>query len=98
MYSSIQKPLSREEINYVLRAILKALNVLHDDGYVHTDDKLGNIFVSYRKTQGEVRFSDGQLDDFGDQLPPKSSTLIGAPMWSSPEFLMEMPLVTATNM
>jgi serine/threonine protein kinase len=34
--SSIKKQLSRKELKYVARCILEALNVLHEDGYVHT--------------------------------------------------------------
>lgn len=100
--ASIQKPLGRKEIKYVSKAILEALNVLHEDGYVHTDVKPSNIFVNHRKGQSEVRFSDVQLGDFGgsyhqDSDWAKLGTPIGAPMWSSPEVLMERPWNTATD-
>ena len=39
--ASIKKPLNREELKYVSRRILEALNVLHNDGFVHT----GNTFM-----------------------------------------------------
>lgn len=70
--ASIQKPLSRKEIKYVSRAILEALNVLHEDGYVHTDVKPSNVFVNHRKHQSEVRFSDVQLGDFGGSYHQES--------------------------
>ncbi|PWY89543.1 STE/STE20 protein kinase [Aspergillus sclerotioniger CBS 115572] len=90
--SSIKKTLNRQE--------LKSLNVLHKDGYVHTDVKLDNIFVNYK--QGENRFSEIQLGDLGGCYPAdstiaKKGTPIGAAMWSSPEVLMETPWNTATD-
>jgi hypothetical protein len=36
LVASNQKTLNRKELKYVSRRILKALNVLHEDGYVHT--------------------------------------------------------------
>ncbi|ROW08763.1 hypothetical protein VPNG_06406 [Cytospora leucostoma] len=100
--ASVQKPLNRKEIKHVSRAILEALHVLHEDGCVHTDVKPSNVFINYRKDQSEVRFSDVQLGDFGGSYHQesewaKSGTHIGAPMWSSPEVLMEMPWNTATD-
>ncbi len=34
--ASVQQPLNRTEIKYVLKRILEALSVMHEDGYVHT--------------------------------------------------------------
>lgn len=100
--ASIEKILSRKEIKYVSRGILEALNVLHEDGYVHTDVKPNNIFVNHSKDGSEVRFSEVQLGDFGGSYHQesewaKSATPIGAPIWSSPEVLMEIPWNTATD-
>ncbi|PYI07608.1 putative serine/threonine protein kinase [Aspergillus sclerotiicarbonarius CBS 121057] len=98
--SSIKKTLNRQELKCVARSILEALNVLHNDGYVHTDVKLDNIFVNYK--EGENRFSEIQLGDLGTCYPADSSiarkgTPVGAAMWSSPEVLMETPWNTATD-
>ncbi|GIK02312.1 hypothetical protein Aspvir_006361 [Aspergillus viridinutans] len=98
--SSIKKQLSRKELKHVARCILEALNVLHEDGYVHTDVKPDNIFVNYR--EGDNRFSDVQLGDLGgacstNSAIAKEGTPIGAPMWSSPEVIMETPWNTATD-
>lgn len=65
-----------------------------------TDVKLDNIFVNYRK--GDIRFSDVQLGDLGGTYPSdskyaKGGTPVGAPMWSSPEVIMETPWNTATD-
>lgn len=66
----------------------------------HNDVKLDNIFVNYR--QGEIRFSDVQLGDLGGTYPASSKYAkegipVGAPMWSSPEVIMETPWNTATD-
>lgn len=103
--ASIRKTLNRKEIKFVARGVLEALSVLHADGYVHTDVKPGNILVNYKDDKddvNEVRFSDVQLGDFGGSYHQESewatsTTPIGAPMWSSPEVLMEIPWNTATD-
>lgn len=100
--ASIKKPLNRREIKYVARSVLEALNVLHEDGYVHTDVKPSNVFVNHSQDGNEIRFSEVQLGDFGGSYHQesewaKSATPIGAPMWSSPEVLMEIPWNTATD-
>ena len=61
-----------------------------------------NVFVNFRQEKDEVRFSDVQLGDFGGSLPEDSEwaklgTPVGAPVWSSPEVLMETPWNTATD-
>ncbi|PGH26554.1 serine/threonine protein kinase [Polytolypa hystricis UAMH7299] len=94
--SSINKTLNRKELRCVSRCILEAPNVLYEDGYVHTDIKLDNIFVNFKTSH-----SDG-LGDLGGAYPADSKwaregTPVGAPMWSSPEVLMETPWNTATD-
>ncbi|MCJ1255284.1 hypothetical protein MMC24_003100 [Lignoscripta atroalba] len=98
--ASINRTLNRRELKYVSRRILEALKVLHEDGYAHTDVKLDNVFVNYR--EGDVRFSDVQLGDLGGAYPADSKyaiegTPVGAPMWSSPEVIMETPWNIATD-
>jgi serine/threonine protein kinase len=39
--ASMKKPLNRQELKYVSRRILEALQVLHEDSYAHT----GNFFT-----------------------------------------------------
>lgn len=64
------------------------------------DIKLDNVLVNYR--DGDVRFSDVQIGDLGGSYPEDSKwarggTPIGAPMWTSPEVIMETPWNTATD-
>ncbi|KAK2736824.1 hypothetical protein FQN55_001413 [Onygenales sp. PD_40] len=104
--ASIKKTLNRKELKYVSRRILEALKVLHDANYVHTDVKLDNVFVNYKghndDNDNSIRFSDVQLGDLGaayhaDSNWARKGTPIGAPMWSSPEVIMETPWNTATD-
>jgi serine/threonine protein kinase len=49
-----------------------------------------------------MRFSDVQLGDLGGAYPAdseyaKEGTPVGAPMWTSPEVIMETPWNTATD-
>lgn len=68
--------------------------------YKVADVKLDNVFVNYG--EGDIRFSDVQLGDLGGTYPvdskyAKEGTPVGAPMWSSPEVIMETPWNTATD-
>jgi len=56
--------------------------------------------VNYRG--GDIRFLDVQLSDLGgtylsDSKYAKEGTPVGAPMWTSPEVIMETPWNTATD-
>ncbi|KAL1882427.1 hypothetical protein Plec18167_002843 [Paecilomyces lecythidis] len=104
--ASAQRALNQREIRYVSKKVLEALSVLHDEGYVHTDIKPDNVFVDYgdtaTKEAGDIRFSDVQLGDLGgtysvDSKYAKEGTPIGAPIWTSPEVIMETPWNTATD-
>ena len=64
------------------------------------DVKPDNVFVNFR--EGDIRFSDVQLGDLGGTYPADSKyaqkgTLVGSPMWTSPEVLLETPWNTATD-
>ncbi|RHZ48867.1 hypothetical protein CDV55_101231 [Aspergillus turcosus] len=96
--------LNRKELKHVSRYVLEALNSLHEGGYVHADVKPDNVFVNYidRGVKNNVRFSDVQLGDLGgachvDSKWAKSGAPLGAPMWRSPEMIMETPWGTPTD-
>lgn len=68
--------------------------------HVIVDVKLDNILVNYG--DGDIQFSDVQLPDLGGTQPIDSKyarerTPVGAPMWTSPEVIMETPWNTATD-
>ncbi|KAI0466819.1 STE/STE20 protein kinase [Xylaria cf. heliscus] len=97
-----RQPLNKKEIKYVSRRVLRALSVLHKEGYIHTDIKLNNIFVNLKPDADDIRFSDVQLGDFGGSSPrdskwPTSGTFMGTPIWTSPEVLLKAPWNTAAD-
>jgi serine/threonine protein kinase len=58
------------------------------------DAKPDNVFVDLQ--EGNMRFSHVQLGDLGGCCPvdsrwATSGTMVGAPIWSSPEILLEQP-------
>jgi serine/threonine protein kinase len=63
---------------------------------------LDNIFVNYAQGEGDVRFTDVQLGDLGGCYPADShwatsGTMVGAPIWNSPEIMFEEKWNTATD-
>ena len=101
------KKLSKLEIKYAAKRILEALDVLHCNGYVHTDIKPSNILVNY---DGEVkdglkdgnRFADVQVADLGstvraDSGHARDGDAIGTPIFRSPEATLRLPWNTATD-
>ncbi|GAM88138.1 hypothetical protein ANO11243_061690 [Dothideomycetidae sp. 11243] len=101
--ASIKKTLTARELRHVARGVLEGLAVLHADGVVHTgesDIKPDNILVNKRNE--DARFSEVQLGDLGGACAEtsewaKKGIPVGAPMWSSPEVIMETPWSTATD-
>lgn len=101
LQESRRERLSRPVIKRVARAILSALKVLHEDGLVHTDVKLDNIFVNYGP-QNQSRFADIQLGDLGavvhqDSEFVKEGHLIGTSISRSPEVTLQLHWGTATD-
>ncbi|KAI9833360.1 MAG: hypothetical protein M1819_003755 [Sarea resinae] len=98
--ASRKQRLTRQEIKYVAKNVLEALQVLHEDGYVHTDIKPSNILVDYGN--GESRFSDVQLADLGgavstDSEFAKEGVLTGTSLFRAPEVHLELPWGTAAD-
>ncbi|KAI0409232.1 serine/threonine protein kinase [Xylaria palmicola] len=97
---SKNKRLTRPEIKQVAKCILEALRILHKDDLVRTDVKLDNVFVNYG--QGDQRFSEIQLGDFGGVVSQDSSFareghIIGAAFTRSPEAMLKLSWGTATD-
>ncbi|KAF2441464.1 putative serine/threonine protein kinase [Karstenula rhodostoma CBS 690.94] len=97
---SERKQLNRKELKHVSRAILEALRVLHESGYVHTDVKPSNVFVDLR--EGDVRFGEVQLGDLGgccsvDSWYATTGAFAGTTVYSSPEAIMNMRWNTASD-
>ncbi|CAD6443841.1 0de4f0dd-a22d-4b7f-aa87-5fbb38e7203a [Sclerotinia trifoliorum] len=97
---SYKKTLTRSELKFVARRVLQALQVLHHDGFVHTDVKPDNILVNHGK--GNERFSEVQLADFGGTVSveskwAKEGHIVGTYKWRSPEVLLGMPWGTSSD-
>jgi len=98
--ASAARKLTRPEVKFVIRNVLEALKVLHEDGYIHTDIKLDNLLVNYGP--GVVRFADVKLADCGstvhsNSVYAKEGDIIGAPIFRSPEAQLQMRWNTATD-
>ncbi|KAF7953383.1 uncharacterized protein EAE97_000782 [Botrytis byssoidea] len=66
MTETYKKRLTKPELKFVARRVLEALQVLHEDGYVHTDVKPDDILINHGN--GNERFSEAQLADLGEVL------------------------------
>jgi serine/threonine protein kinase len=65
-----------------------------------TGVKPDNVFVNLQ--EGDMSFSDVKLGDLGgccsvNSTWATSGTMVGAPIWSNPEILLEQPWNTATD-
>ncbi|OJJ71915.1 hypothetical protein ASPBRDRAFT_196048 [Aspergillus brasiliensis CBS 101740] len=90
--ASRKERLTRQEIKYVAKNVLEALQVLHEEGYVHT--------VNY--SNEESRFSDVQLADCGGVFPTDSEyaqdgVQTGTSLFRAPEVHLEIPWGTAAD-
>ena len=106
LHAASTRKLSKFEIKYAAKRILEALDVLHCNGYVHTDIKPSNILVNYDEEASELkngnRFTDIQVADFGstvraDSGHAKDGDAIGTPIFRSPEATLRLPWNTATD-
>ncbi|KAI0995716.1 hypothetical protein K3495_g12465 [Podosphaera aphanis] len=99
------KRLNLKEVKYVSRIMLKALKMLHENGYAHTDMKLHNVLVDLTTSnddKGDIRFTNVALADLGQSLPVdhkyvKEGITIGSPVWRSPESILGLPWNTSTD-
>ncbi|PYI09289.1 kinase-like protein [Aspergillus sclerotiicarbonarius CBS 121057] len=97
--ASKKQRLTRQEIKFVAQNVLQSLQVLHEDGYVHTDIKPSNILVNYGR---DSRFSEVQLADCGgvvsvDSEFAKDGVLTGTSLFRAPEVHLEMPWGTTAD-
>ncbi|WQF80659.1 Putative serine/threonine-protein kinase, active [Colletotrichum destructivum] len=96
--------LSRPDIKKVAKSVLEAPRILHQDGLVHTDIKLDNIFVNLGQKNGNSeRFTAIQLGDCDGAVSKESKFasepghLIGASFTGSPEVQLGLPWGTITD-
>ncbi|KAI4187881.1 MAG: hypothetical protein LQ346_005423, partial [Caloplaca aetnensis] len=90
--------LESSEVKQVAKAVLQALAALHAEGIVHTDVKPDNILVNHGSNG--ARFSDVKLADCGDSTHVDSVEelhTIGAPIFRSPEAMLDLVWGTPTD-
>ncbi|KAJ8106697.1 hypothetical protein OPT61_g9367 [Boeremia exigua] len=100
LHVSAAKKLTLLEAKYVIREVLEALAVLHEDGYVYIDIKPDNILVNHGP--GKIRFTDVKLADCGSTVHKDSGhaidgDIIGAALFRSPEAQLQLRWSTATD-
>ncbi|KAF2163451.1 hypothetical protein M409DRAFT_68403 [Zasmidium cellare ATCC 36951] len=98
--TSARGPVTRSESKRVGAGVLKALQVIHDDGYVHTDVKPDNILVNFDPLSKEI--TDVQLADLGstvqeDSKHAKDGDMIGTALFRSTEAILEMQWARPTD-
>ncbi|KFY05428.1 hypothetical protein V491_09138, partial [Pseudogymnoascus sp. VKM F-3775] len=91
---------TRAEVTYVAKTVLEALEVLHGEGFVHTDIKPDNILVNY--SEQKTRVVTARLADLGNTVPNDSEYArdgfpIGAPIFRSSEAALRLPWGCATD-
>jgi len=76
---------------YIMRRVLRALEGLHDAGYVHCDVKPANIMIDHL---GYVK-----LIDYGRAtlVNEKGSFLLGTPVYMAPEMHRRQPAMVASD-
>ena len=80
-----QAPLSEPEIAAVLVEALRGLQYLHTERQIiHRDVKAGNILLT---DKGEVKLADFGVSAQMTGTLTKRNTVIGTPMWMSPEMI-----------
>jgi serine/threonine protein kinase len=73
-------------IAYIAREVLKALDFLHNNKFVHRDLKSANVMMS---VEGEIK-----LIDFGlcaDVSEGERTQMVGSPFWMPPEMIRREP-------
>ncbi|KAI1000264.1 hypothetical protein K3495_g7934 [Podosphaera aphanis] len=100
-----RKRLNLKEVKYVSKIMLKALNMLHENGYVHTNMKLHNVLVDHTSSnddKGDIRFTNVALAGLGQSISVdhkyvKEGVVFGSPVWRSPESILGLPWNTSTD-
>jgi len=83
---------NEQHIAYVAREVLKGVDYLHSQNYIHRDLKSANVMMSI---SGEIKIIDfGLCCDL--HTGPRQQTL-GSPYWMPPEMVMRIPHSTKAD-
>jgi serine/threonine protein kinase len=83
-----ERTLSENQISYLISSTLDAIVYLHKQGIIHRDIKAGNILLN---DQGDVKIADFGVSKQLSSTISKRNTVIGTPLWMSPEVIQGIP-------
>lgn len=80
-----RRRLNESQAKFYLRQILLAVIYMHDNGVIHRDLKIGNMFLTNNFTT--LKIGDFGLSMAHDKPDPCASTIVGTPNYLAPEIL-----------
>ena len=86
LYQKLRRPLSEDEIKYIIREMLQGLDHMHSHGIIHRDIKGGNVLLTHK---GEVKLADFGVSAQLSHSAQRKKTLVGTPYWMAPEVIYE---------
>ncbi|VIO90566.1 Protein kinase domain containing protein [Brugia malayi] len=81
----LSRHLSEQQIHYIMKEILKALNFLHGKNVIHRDLKAGNVLLT---SDARVKLADFGVSALCKDGREVRSTFIGTPYWMAPEVMI----------
>ncbi len=87
--------LSIEKVHAVILKVAEALEYAHQQNIVHRDIKPGNII--YNPGNGEVKVTDFGIAKIVDDSKTKTGSVMGSPLFMSPEQLMGKKVFGSTD-
>lgn len=82
--NTIKKTLTEQQISAVVAYTVLGLIYLHREGIIHRDMKAGNILIT---DEGFVKIADFGVSSQLGGAASKAKTVVGTPLWMSPEVL-----------
>ncbi|CAG9538545.1 unnamed protein product [Cercopithifilaria johnstoni] len=81
----LSRHLTEQQIHYIMKEILKALNFLHGKNVIHRDLKAGNVLLT---SDARVKLADFGVSALCKDGREVRSTFIGTPYWMAPEVML----------
>ncbi|KAM3724492.1 Serine/threonine-protein kinase [Dirofilaria immitis] len=81
----LSRHLTEQQIHYIMKEILKALNFLHSKNVIHRDLKAGNVLLT---SDARVKLADFGVSALCKDSREVRSTFIGTPYWMAPEVMI----------
>ncbi|KNC51776.1 STE/STE20 protein kinase [Thecamonas trahens ATCC 50062] len=86
LYQKLRRPMTEDEIKFILREMLAGLAHMHAHGIIHRDIKGGNVLLTHK---GEVKLADFGVSAQLSHSQQRKSTIVGTPYWMAPEVVYE---------